>query len=133
MSQDFDLVAELHDHPLAYGIPEMAAPRGPPARPAPHEPLSARRGVRPPPAPPPCRPTCATTWRWCLGELTAQGFDVIVVDQTLPEQRRLGLATVNVIVPGLVPDRLRLGPPAGPAPSQGAHRAARGRTASTTT
>lgn len=28
---------------------------------------------------------------------------MIVVDQTLPEQRRLGLVTVNVIVPGLVP------------------------------
>jgi ribosomal protein S12 methylthiotransferase accessory factor len=40
---------------------------------------------------------------WCLEEVTRQGFDVVVVDQTLPEQRRMGLTTVNVIVPGLVP------------------------------
>ena len=35
--------------------------------------------------------------------VTAEGFDVLVVDQTMPEQRELGLHTVAVIVPGLLP------------------------------
>ncbi len=35
--------------------------------------------------------------------LVAAGHDVIVVDQTSPEQRAVGLRTACVIVPGLVP------------------------------
>jgi ribosomal protein S12 methylthiotransferase accessory factor len=35
--------------------------------------------------------------------VTDQGFDVVVVDQTMPVQRELGLRTAAVIVPGLVP------------------------------
>lgn len=38
-----------------------------------------------------------------MDAVTAAGFDVIVVDQTMPEQRELGLTTVSVIVPGLLP------------------------------
>jgi ribosomal protein S12 methylthiotransferase accessory factor len=98
MSTDFNLVAELHDHPLAYGIPEMAghaaallAGRGPVRS------LAAYDGA------PPLHDDLREDLEWCLDAVTARGLDVIVVDQTLPEQRRLGLATVNVIVPGLVP------------------------------
>jgi ribosomal protein S12 methylthiotransferase accessory factor len=102
MSRDHTLVTELHDHPLAYGIPEMAVharrllsrvgdPRSladtyPSTRPA-----------------PPLADDLYDDLAWCLNELIGRGFDVIVVDQTLPQQRRLGLSTVNVIVPGLVP------------------------------
>ncbi|MEV7806007.1 TOMM precursor leader peptide-binding protein [Microbispora sp. NPDC088329] len=41
--------------------------------------------------------------RFCRDVLIAAGLDVIVVDQTSPEQRLLGLSTVSVIVPGLIP------------------------------
>jgi len=39
----------------------------------------------------------------CIDEVGRAGFDVIVVDQTLPEQTDLGLHTVKVLVPGLLP------------------------------
>ncbi|MFJ7962451.1 TOMM precursor leader peptide-binding protein [Streptomyces sp. NPDC096324] len=39
----------------------------------------------------------------CVAAATARGFDVVVVDQTAPEQRDLGLRTVKVMVPGLMP------------------------------
>jgi ribosomal protein S12 methylthiotransferase accessory factor len=35
--------------------------------------------------------------------LAAAGFDTVAVDQTTQEQRRMGLHTASVIVPGLVP------------------------------
>jgi ribosomal protein S12 methylthiotransferase accessory factor len=99
MSEDFFLVAELHDHPLAFGIPEMAVHAG--------RLLDARTGPRPLPAAYAGAPAPATDLRddltWCLEEVTGHGFDVVAVDQTLPEQRRMGLRTVNVLVPGLVP------------------------------
>lgn len=100
MSQDFDLFAELHDHPLAFGVPEMAvhADRLLTARTEPL-PVAATYDDDLPPLSTDLRDDLA----WCLAEVTSQGFDVVVVDQTLPEQRRLGLATVNVTVPGLVP------------------------------
>jgi ribosomal protein S12 methylthiotransferase accessory factor len=40
---------------------------------------------------------------YCRDLLVAAGLDVIVVDQTAPEQELLGLRTVCVIVPGLLP------------------------------
>ncbi len=100
MSRDFDLVAELHDHPLAFGVPEMAAHAAHlvSARTEPRS-IATTYGDRLPPLSTDLREDL----RWCLDEVTSQGFDVVVVDQTLPEQRRLGLATVNVTVPGLVP------------------------------
>ncbi len=39
----------------------------------------------------------------CVSAVAAEGFDVVVVDQTMPEQRALGLHTVSVLVPGLLP------------------------------
>ena len=68
-----------------------------------------------------CPPaTCATTWSTCVAAVTARGFDVVVVDQTGPEQRdRSASHTAKVLVPGLLPDRLRLEPPARPAPCPG--------------
>ena len=41
--------------------------------------------------------------RACLAQILDLGMDVIVVDQTSPEQERAGLKTACVIVPGLLP------------------------------
>jgi ribosomal protein S12 methylthiotransferase accessory factor len=106
MSRDFDLVAELHDHPLSYGIPEMARHAdflvGRPGEPRPPAlPLSAVYAADRPA--PPLSHDLAEDLRWCVEVVAGAGFDVLVVEQTLPEQRSLGLATVNVIVPGLLP------------------------------
>ncbi|MFJ2217150.1 TOMM precursor leader peptide-binding protein [Streptomyces sp. NPDC101062] len=111
MAQDFDQVTALHDHPLVYGVPEMGEHAG--FLLDPHSPH--RRGV---PAEPP-RPVSELRWpdpsgatasrdlgedlRRCVDAVASAGFDVVVVDQTLPEQRALGLHTVSVLVPGLLP------------------------------
>ena len=102
MMGDYHKVEKLGDHALLYGLPEMAdrvdflfsSP--------------VVRGV-------------AETYRdwaqewprnsdlrddvgYCVGRLGSAGLDqVIVVDQTSPEQERLGLNTACVIVPGLLP------------------------------
>jgi hypothetical protein len=41
--------------------------------------------------------------RRCVDAVGAAGFDVVVVDQTMPEQRASGLHTASVLVPGLLP------------------------------
>ncbi|MFC5720525.1 TOMM precursor leader peptide-binding protein [Streptomyces gamaensis] len=98
MAADFDKVLSLHDHPLVYGLPEMA----------PHaafllgqraekQPLDALAG------PLPVSDDLGDDVEACVAAVTAAGFDVVVVDQTLPEQRALGLYTVSVLVPGLLP------------------------------
>jgi ribosomal protein S12 methylthiotransferase accessory factor len=40
---------------------------------------------------------------FCRDELVKAGHDVIVVDQTSSEQRMVGLRSVCMVVPGLVP------------------------------
>lgn len=105
MAVDFDRVAALHDHPLVYGVPEMGrfaefligAPGDP--RPAARS-LADTYGDG---SVPPLSGDVRTDLRFCLDAVTAAGFDTVVVDQTMPEQRRLGLHTVSVLVPGLVP------------------------------
>ncbi|MFE2944128.1 TOMM precursor leader peptide-binding protein [Streptomyces sp. NPDC059255] len=111
MARDFDRVTALHDHPLVYGVPEMGRHAGFLLDPGtPH-----RRGV-------PAEPSCAVgelSWpdpsgataspdlredlTRCVDAVASAGFDVVVVDQTMPEQRALGLHTVSVLVPGLLP------------------------------
>ncbi|MEV4877659.1 TOMM precursor leader peptide-binding protein [Streptomyces cyaneofuscatus] len=125
MAYDFDKVAALHDHPLAYGIPEMGdhadfllgAP-GAARRPALSfdELYGAGPGGRDGGGPgggdgggPGARPVLPVSddlredLQRCVDAVTAAGFDVVVVDQTMPEQRALGLTTVSVLVPGLLP------------------------------
>ncbi|MFI9275506.1 TOMM precursor leader peptide-binding protein [Kitasatospora sp. NPDC052896] len=99
MAEDFDQVRVLHDHPLLYGLPEMAR----------YADFLLRDGG----APAPLRRLAAGSLgpsddlredlRRCVAAVTAAGFDVVVVDQTMPEQRGLGLSTVSVLVPGLLP------------------------------
>ncbi|MFF4532277.1 TOMM precursor leader peptide-binding protein [Streptomyces sp. NPDC001407] len=99
MAADFGKVLALHDHPLVYGLPEMARhaafllDNGGPKRA-----LAELAG-----------PGTAVSAdlrddvERCVAAVTGEGFDVVVVDQTLPEQRDLGLHTVSVLVPGLLP------------------------------
>lgn len=41
--------------------------------------------------------------RFCLDRVVEAGFDVVVVDQTSPEQLDAGVTSVRVLVPGLLP------------------------------
>ncbi|THA86596.1 TOMM precursor leader peptide-binding protein [Streptomyces sp. A0592] len=102
MAADFGKVLHLKDHAQLYGLPAMAE----------HvrsyrEPLAVRR-----------MDEAYRTWtdrgrpgtgdlrddlRCVVDELVRAGHDVIAVDQTTPEQRRIGLHTVCAVVPGLLP------------------------------
>ncbi|WP_078900688.1 TOMM precursor leader peptide-binding protein [Streptomyces sp. SBT349] len=105
MAGDFDRVTALHDHPLVYGVPEMGAHaafllggEGEEIRPL-HA-LAERFGDG---SVPPVSEDLREDVERCVAAVTAAGFEVIVVDQTAPGQRELGLVTVSVIVPGLLP------------------------------
>lgn len=109
MATDFAKVEALHDHPLAYGIPEMGDHAefllGAPGSPRP--PLRSfddLYGDGPDARPVlPVSDDLREDLLRCVDTVAAAGFDVVVVDQTMPEQRDLGLRTVSVIVPGLLP------------------------------
>ncbi|MFE4451674.1 TOMM precursor leader peptide-binding protein [Streptomyces sp. NPDC056796] len=102
MADDFHRVRHLKDHAQLYGLPRMAA--------------HARSYLEPLAV----RPFDEVYRRWettdrprtgdlsddvraVVGELAAAGHDVIAVDQTTPEQERMGLRTVSTLVPGLLP------------------------------
>nr|WP_099907367.1 TOMM precursor leader peptide-binding protein [Streptomyces sp. TLI_171] len=108
MAADFDQVRVLHDHPLVYGLPEMAryadflldgngggsgTGKGGAAAP----PRRLAEGSIAPSA------DLREDLRRCVDAVAAAGFDVVVVDQTMPEQRASGLHTASVLVPGLLP------------------------------
>lgn len=101
MVDDFGQVRELNDHWRLYGLPEMAQ----------HldfllKPRSTTASVG---ALADGLDTSASSanlldgLQWTVNQLAATGLDVLVIDQTLPEQRALGLHTAAVIVPGLMP------------------------------
>jgi ribosomal protein S12 methylthiotransferase accessory factor len=102
MMRDYRRVEKLGDHALLYGLPEMADRVGFLFE----SPVS--RGVE----------ETYRDWErerprgldlrddigFCIERLASAGLEqVIVVDQTSPEQERLGLSTACVIVPGLLP------------------------------
>lgn len=101
MVQDFSKVTELADHAVLFGHPEMAR----------H--AEFLLGERPTVAMPELyrgwdseRPRTLDLMDdldHCRHALVAAGFDVIVVDQTSPEQQLVGLHTACMIVPGLLP------------------------------
>ncbi|AYN31430.1 cyclodehydratase [Streptomyces albus] len=101
MAEDFRLVKHLKDHAQLYGLPRMTEHVAPYLR-ARRHPVPElygdwqERG----------RPRTGDL-RDDLGhltaELTAAGHDVLMVDQTTPEQQRMGLHTVCAVVPGLLP------------------------------
>ncbi|MCP2329549.1 ribosomal protein S12 methylthiotransferase accessory factor [Hamadaea flava] len=102
MVDDYDKVWRLHDHPLLYALPQMRRHAaflldgGDPPRPM--------REIYADPRPaPPLADDLHEDLERCVRAVTGHGFDVIVVDQTTPEQRPLGLHTACVLVPGLLP------------------------------
>ncbi|MFF9373721.1 TOMM precursor leader peptide-binding protein [Streptomyces griseoluteus] len=101
MAEAFDLVKRLPDHAALFGLPEMRAYATgylKPARTAPLDELFTGWEER--------RPRTGDLRddlllvRDLLGEA---GCEVIAVDQTTPEQRRMGLRTVATLAPGLLP------------------------------
>jgi ribosomal protein S12 methylthiotransferase accessory factor len=99
---DFTKVRWLGDHATLYGLPEMATH-------ARHllggarEPRPMAEVYREWQAERPRSLDLRDDVRYCVDLVAAAGFDVIVVDQTSPEQREIGLHTASVIVPGLLP------------------------------
>ncbi len=98
MAEDYDRVTELRHHALLFGLPRMAG--------------HARRYLRPERTlsfgevydQVPAQSTdLLADLRRCVAEVVAAGCDVVVVDQTSPEQSAAGLSTVRVLAPGLVP------------------------------
>ncbi|HZU70650.1 MAG TPA: TOMM precursor leader peptide-binding protein [Ktedonobacteraceae bacterium] len=101
MMQDFSKIQELKHHSLLHGLPEMEV----------HDRFLFQNPV--------CRSLEESYRDWedmrphnqdlrddvlfCIEKIMQLGMDVIVVDQTCPEQSRSGLCTVCVIVPGLLP------------------------------
>jgi ribosomal protein S12 methylthiotransferase accessory factor len=104
MAADFDKVLALHDHPRLYGLPEMAGyasfllgdgpATGGTVRGVAevYDGAVSRRSL-----------DLRDDVQECVEAVVSAGFDVIVVDQTLAEQRELGIHTASVIVPGLLP------------------------------
>jgi ribosomal protein S12 methylthiotransferase accessory factor len=98
---DFSKVQELKHHALLHGLPEMAV----------HSQFLFQNPI--------CRSLEETYHDWedirprtqdlrddllfCIDMIMQLGMDVIVVDQTSPEQIHTGLRTTCVIVPGLLP------------------------------
>ena len=101
MARDYRKITKLEHHSLLYGLPEMApkanflfqnASTGTvkelyadwiAKRPRSHDLLD--------------------DLRYCIDELVGLGMDVIVVEQTCPEQEQVGIKAASVIVPGLLP------------------------------
>ena len=101
MAEDFSLVRRLPDHAALFGLPQMARHAADFLEPGPAREMGElyagwqeRR---------PYTLDLLDDVRLVRDELTGAGFDVVVVDQTTPEQRRLGLHTVCTVVPGLLP------------------------------
>jgi ribosomal protein S12 methylthiotransferase accessory factor len=101
MAEDFGLVRRLPDHAALFGLPRMRSHVGsylePPAVRPLDEIYAAWERERPRGL------DLRDDVLWCRDELARAGCDVIVVDQTTPEQRRMGLRTVCTLAPGLLP------------------------------
>ncbi len=102
MADDFALVRHLKDHPQLYGLPRMAVHAASYLEPSPARPFGElygdweRHGR-------PRTGDLRDDVTAVVDELTGAGHDVIVVDQTPPEQEAMGLRTVATVVPGLLP------------------------------
>ncbi|MFI9582717.1 TOMM precursor leader peptide-binding protein [Streptomyces sp. NPDC052236] len=101
MAGDFSKVLHLKDHAQLYGLPQMAEhareylePTGVLTLGETYRDWEARR---------PRTGDLLDDLRMVRDELVRTGHDVIAVDQTTPEQHRMGLHTVSTTVPGLLP------------------------------
>lgn len=101
MTKDFTKVLHLKDHAQLYGLPSMAVHAREYLEPTAVLPLDDTfadwQAIRPRTG------DLLDDLRLLRDELTAAGHDVIAVDQTTPEQSRMGLHTVSAVVPGLLP------------------------------
>ncbi|WP_170322678.1 TOMM precursor leader peptide-binding protein [Acrocarpospora macrocephala] len=101
MAADYWKVTELTHHSLLYGLPEMADKSDFFLKDAPmrsldelHADWTRQR---------PLTDNLSDDVRYLVDLIAGIGSDVIVVEQTSPEQAALGLRTACVITPGLVP------------------------------
>ncbi|MFJ1616789.1 MULTISPECIES: TOMM precursor leader peptide-binding protein [unclassified Streptomyces] len=101
MSQDFTLVRQLKDHAQLYGLPAMTEHAKEYLEPVAVHPLAGTFGDWEPRRP--RTGDLLDDLNLLCGQLAAAGHDVIAVDQTTPEQRRMGLHTVATVVPGFLP------------------------------
>ncbi|MEV7000791.1 TOMM precursor leader peptide-binding protein [Streptomyces sp. NPDC093982] len=102
MAADFTKVLHLKDHAQLYGLPQTATHVTPYHEPTAVRPMaevyaSWEAGGRPRTG------DLLDDVALCRDELARAGLDVVVVDQTTPEQERIGLRTVCVLAPGLLP------------------------------
>ena len=98
MARDYDLLRRLPDHSALFGLPEMAVHAAGYLSPAAVRSFAdIYTGWAPESA------DLLTDLRLVLDMVTGAGMEAIVVDQTSPEQERMGLHTVATIVPGLLP------------------------------
>lgn len=100
--KDFRQLTAIYHHPLFFGLPEMAAQTefllANPQIKTVEETYNKWNAERP------LNLDLREDVQYCIEQLKAIGLEqVIVVDQTSPEQERLGLKTACVIVPGLLP------------------------------
>ncbi|MFG2196458.1 TOMM precursor leader peptide-binding protein [Streptomyces sp. NPDC048639] len=101
MAQDFTRVKHLKDHAQLYGLPVMARHAREYLEPSAVLPLAETfadwEAVRPRTG------DLRDDLLFVRDALVRAGHDVIAVDQTSPEQERMGLHTVSTTVPGLLP------------------------------
>lgn len=100
-AQDFTKVVYLEQHPLLYGLPEMAKHtdfllQNSGVRTV-EETYKTYRAAHPP------RHDLLEDLQYCIDIMFKLGMDVIVIDQTFPEVEGTGLKIAKVIVPGLLP------------------------------
>lgn len=101
MAEDYDRVKELPHHALLFGLPEMQPHLEHllgPSRARPMADVFAGWEDR--------RPRTGDLLddlTYCTDQVHRAGHDVVVVEQTSPEQQLLGVRTTCVIAPGLVP------------------------------
>ncbi|NJP66961.1 TOMM precursor leader peptide-binding protein [Streptomyces spiramenti] len=101
MAEDHDRVLHLTDHAQLYGLPRMAAHA--PEYLTDEEPVPLTEAFADWAERRPRTGDLVDDLHLLRDELAGAGFDAIAVDQTTPEQARLGLHTVATIVPGLLP------------------------------
>ncbi len=100
-TQDYTKVLALVDHAAIYGLPEMAEKaaflfQNPDVRSI-TEAYSDWEALRPQSF------DLRDDVQYSITEMLRLGMDVIVVEQTSPEQEQVGVKTARVIVPGLLP------------------------------
>ncbi|MBC3840559.1 hypothetical protein GXW82_10760 [Streptacidiphilus sp. 4-A2] len=101
MMDDYFLVRQLSDHPTLFSLPEMAPLADRYLNPAKRSPYQDvyREWQQSRPR----NQDVTADIDLIVSDLAGAGLDAVVVEQTSPEQRALGVHTVATIVPGLLP------------------------------